>query len=69
MNDDLGEFNDDLFDDYVGREVQMFRRPRGSMAPFKIVCKCGYLTTAMSSWVGKFPCACCGEILLIPDDD
>jgi hypothetical protein len=61
--------NNDLFDDYAGSKVQIFRRPKGLMAPFEIVCKCGYTTTAMPFWVGKFPCAFCGEILLIPDDN
>ena len=59
----------DLFGEYAGREVQTFKRPKGSIVPFEIVCKCGYNTTAMPFWVGKFPCASCGAILLIPDDD
>ena len=63
-----GKFDDDLFNDFIGRKVQTFRRPKGSVVPFKIVCKCGYFTMAMPFWTGKFPCAFCGEILLIPDD-
>jgi len=64
-----GGMNDDLFGEYAGRKVQTFKRPKGSIVPFEIVCKCGYNTTAMPFWVGKFPCASCGAILLIPDDD
>ena len=59
----------DVFGEYAGREVQTFKRPKGLMVPFEIICKCGYTTTAMPFWVGKFPCAFCGAILLIPDDD
>ena len=64
-----GKFDDDLFNDYVGRKVQVFRRPKGSVAPFKIVCECGYSILAMPFWAGKFPCAFCGAVLLISDDD
>ena len=60
--------SEDTFGDYAGRKVQTFNRPKGSMVPFELVCKCGYNITAMPFWVGKFPCALCGEILLIPDD-
>ena len=60
--------SEDAFGDYAGRKVQTFNRPKGSMVPYELVCKCGYNITAMPFWIGKFPCAFCGEILLIPDD-
>jgi hypothetical protein len=63
--------NDEIlraFDLYEGKEIQIFRRSKGSMAPLEIICKCGYSTTAMPFWVGKFQCAFCNEIMMIPDD-
>jgi len=60
--------SEDTFGDYAGRKVQTFNRPKGSMVPFELVCKCGYNITAMPFWVGKFACHFCGAILLIPDD-